>query len=138
DATNWWLVDLRGNVGTFSPVTISPTSATFTSGVWNGNITVTQAATGMHLHADDGSGRTGDSSNFDVIQRAVTLGLPSDVQESDGSVSGTVSVSVASSSDLVINLSSSDSARLGVPATVTIPAGQTQVSLPLSVIDNTL
>src|SRR5205814_9402944 len=67
DTGQYWLVDLRGNVGTFAPVTISPTSATFTNGVWTGNINVSQGAAGMHLHAADASSHVGDSNNFDVI-----------------------------------------------------------------------
>ena len=67
DTGQWWLIDLRGNVGTSSSVPITPTTATFTNGVWSGNVTVTQAATAMHLHADDGLGQTGDSASFNVI-----------------------------------------------------------------------
>ena len=39
---------------------------------------------------------------------------------------------------MVVSLTSGDPARISVPATVTIPAGQTSVPLPLSIIDDSL
>ena len=48
-------------------VTITPTvSGSFTGGVWTGNVTVNQAATGVYLRADDGSGHAGNSNTFNV------------------------------------------------------------------------
>ncbi|MEM8912141.1 MAG: putative Ig domain-containing protein, partial [Planctomycetota bacterium] len=41
-------------------------------------------------------------------------------------------------SDLVVSLNSGDSQSLSLPATVTIPAGQTSVVMPIDVIDNEL
>ncbi|HSV12730.1 MAG TPA: FG-GAP-like repeat-containing protein [Tepidisphaeraceae bacterium] len=137
-STGEYLVDLRANVGTFTNVPITPTSATFTSGVWTGNINVSQAATGMHLHVVDAASHIGDSGNFDVIQRTLTLSLPSDVREDDGTVNGLLSVSPTPNADLVISLASSDPSRLSVPATITIPAGQTSVPLPLTILDDNL
>jgi methionine-rich copper-binding protein CopC len=61
-----WLVDLQVNVGSLTTDPITPTTATFASGVWTGNVTVTQAAMGLHLHADDGAGHTSDSNSFNV------------------------------------------------------------------------
>ncbi len=50
-----------------TPVSITPAvTGSFVSGVWTGNITVTGAATGMLLRADDGSGHKGDSNTFNV------------------------------------------------------------------------
>ena len=64
---SWWeMVDLRGNFGTFTSVPILPATATFTAGVWTGNVAVQQAETGLHLHVDDGAGQTGDSNTFAV------------------------------------------------------------------------
>src|SRR5206468_3922720 len=76
--------------------------------------------------------------SFDVIQRTLTLSLPSDVREDDGMVNGLLNVGPVPNADLVVTLASSDPSRLSVPATVTIPAGQTSVSVPLTILDNNL
>ena len=136
--SGYFAVDLRANVGTFTTIPITPTTATFVNGVWTGNVNVSQAASAMHLHAVDGSAHIGDSGDFDVIQRALTLSVPSDVLESDGVVNGLLNISPASATDLTVNLTSSDPSRLSVPATIIVPAGQTSVLVPLTPIDNAL
>ncbi len=50
---------------------------------------------------------------------------------------GTVSVSAAVASNLVITLTSSNTAEATVPATVTIPAGQTSVTFAVTAVDDT-
>ncbi|MDP3850418.1 MAG: cadherin-like beta sandwich domain-containing protein [Luteolibacter sp.] len=66
DSVRWWFVDMRYTIG--SPVTLSPaTTGAFTSGVWAGNLTVSQAGAGISLYANDGSGHFGQSNIFDVL-----------------------------------------------------------------------
>jgi hypothetical protein len=49
------------------PIAITPTvSGSFVNGVWAGNVTVLETATGMLLRTDDGSGHKGDSNTFNV------------------------------------------------------------------------
>ncbi|MCH8856460.1 MAG: tandem-95 repeat protein, partial [Proteobacteria bacterium] len=49
-------------------MTITPTATgAFSAGVWSGSLTVTQAATGMHLRADDGAAHRGESNTFDAL-----------------------------------------------------------------------
>ena len=68
---------------------------------------------------------------------AVTI--PSDVTEGGSSpTTGTISIPAALASDLIVSIVSSDPDRIAVPATVTIPAGQTSAPLPLTVIDDAL
>ncbi len=69
-----------------------------------------------------------------------TLGvtLPANVTEGDGTATGTLAIPSPVGSDMVVSLTSSDPARISVPATVTVPAGQTSVPLPLSIIDDSL
>jgi hypothetical protein len=56
-----------------SPVAIAPKNAVgFVNGLWHGDITVPQSATGLFLFADAGLGRAGNSGVFDVVQ-AVAL-----------------------------------------------------------------
>jgi hypothetical protein len=65
DTPQWWFVDLRYTSGASVPVAITPTnSGQFASGVWAGNITAQQAATGIVLRADDGAGHIGTSGLF--------------------------------------------------------------------------
>ena len=53
--------------GSGTPVPITPVvSGTFTAGVWNGTVRVTQPASGVVLRADDALGRFGLSAPFDV------------------------------------------------------------------------
>jgi Fungalysin metallopeptidase (M36)/Calx-beta domain len=66
--------------------------------------------------------------------------LPASATKGNGILhnAGQVSLATAPLSDLTIGLISSDSNKLEVPATVIIPAGSTNVSFDLSVIDNML
>jgi len=119
-----------------TPVTVSPTvSGSFTSGVWTGSVTVLQTASQMRFRADDGATHTGDSNAFDVTGN-LTLSVPSSVPEGSAPVTGTVSVSFAPAGDLTVTLTSSDVTAATVPATVTIPAGQTSATFPITIIDD--
>ncbi len=64
------------------------------------------------------------------------LALPAQVTEGAGLVNGTVSVPVAPVAPLVLSLASKSPAKISVPATVTIPAGQTSTAVPLTVLDD--
>jgi hypothetical protein len=62
------LVDLRYSVTFSNSITVSPTSSgVFAGGVWNGNITVSQAGTNIVLKADDGAGHVAFSTPFSLI-----------------------------------------------------------------------
>ena len=50
-----------------TPVPINPTTATFTNGVWTGEVTVLQEAENMFLHMDDFAGHVRDSNTFNVL-----------------------------------------------------------------------
>ncbi|MGB2823503.1 MAG: hypothetical protein WBF17_21165, partial [Phycisphaerae bacterium] len=65
------------------PVNITPTSVTLIDGVWQGNVTVSEAAVDMYLEADDGSGHVCTSNTFTVetssrAPRSVALASGSD------------------------------------------------------------
>lgn len=52
----------------FDPVSITPTNITgFVNGVWSGNISVSNAVTGLTLSADDGAGHMGFGNLLDVL-----------------------------------------------------------------------
>jgi subtilisin family serine protease/glutamine cyclotransferase len=68
----------------------------------------------------------------------LTLSLPSIAAEGDGTVTGTIGIFKSLASDLVVNMSSSDTGRVTAPATVTIPAGATSAPFTLAIVDNSL
>jgi Immunoglobulin domain len=84
DATNGLLAGFTGSVVLTSTagVSVNPSvSGDFVQGEWTGSVTVSQAATGAVLVADDGSGHLGYANPINVI------GLPSlSVERSGGSM----------------------------------------------------
>lgn len=66
----------------------------------------------------------------------VAVTLPMTVSENGGPVSGTITLDAASGADTVVSLVSSSPIGLSVPASVTIPAGQTTASFTASPLDN--
>ncbi|MES2736718.1 MAG: M36 family metallopeptidase [Verrucomicrobiota bacterium] len=58
--------------------------------------------------------------------------------EGDGALTLTATVNTLHATDVVLQLTSSDGSELAVPATVTIPAGQSQVAVPVTVLDDDL
>ena len=55
---------------------VSPTTVTFTNGVWTGDVAVLEAAANAYLHVDDGSGHFADSNLFDVLPRSAAPDSP--------------------------------------------------------------
>jgi hypothetical protein len=70
----------------------------------------------------------------------LSISLPTTATEGDGTLSGRghIAVTHAPLVDLVVNLVSSNPSKVTVPATVTIPAGQTNGDFDITIIDNTL
>ena len=70
--------------------------------------------------------------------RTIAVIAPSDVWEGQGVLhnAGTVRLGEALPSALTVPLSTSDSGHLGVPFSVTIPAGQTSQNFDLSIVDD--
>ena len=67
-------MDLRYSVAFSNSIPVSPTSSgAFVNGVWNGNITVSQAATNVVLKADDGAGHVALSTPFNLITSLLLL-----------------------------------------------------------------
>ena len=63
---------------------------------------------------------------------ALTLQLPSGVLEGGPALTGTVILPAAAAEDTIIALSSTAPAKLAVPASVTVPAGQTSATFTLT------
>jgi hypothetical protein len=68
------------------------------------------------------------------------LNIPAAATEGDGTLAGQGSVSVnpVQLSDSVVNLTSSNTNKVTVPASVIIPAGQTNTVFDLTIVDNSL
>ena len=98
------------------------------------------------LDGSQTSGITASSIGFDsaaatvVVQdnetASLSLTVPSSVSEGAGSIQGTVTMSAPPATAVAISLSCSSPSTLQVPATVTIPAGQTSAVFTVAVIDD--
>ncbi|HUT69838.1 MAG TPA: Calx-beta domain-containing protein [Desulfatiglandales bacterium] len=66
------------------------------------------------------------------------VAVPETAMEGDGDLAtaGTVWISTTLAWDLVVDLSSDDTSEVTVPATVTIPAGQSSVTFDVTIIDD--
>ena len=106
------------------------------SGVLSGSATQTGTFTGT-ITATNAAGST--SQTFTItVQANLILGLtmPANVNEDDPDGTGSVTINATSSSDTTITLTSSNTGAITVPATVVVPAGQTNVTFPYTIIDN--
>lgn len=74
----------------------------------------------------------------DDEQGALTLTLPNQLTEGAGDIlnQATLSLGSTAAADITVQLQSNDVTELKVPETVTIPLGQSQVSIPLNVPDD--
>jgi hypothetical protein len=67
---------------------------------------------------------------------ALTVNVPDAATEGSAPVTGAVTASPAPSADLVVTLNSDDTTEATVPASVTILAGQTSATFPVTVVDD--
>ncbi|MBN9688720.1 MAG: DUF11 domain-containing protein [Verrucomicrobia bacterium] len=108
----------------------------FNDGRWAGTVEPEPAGTNLLFLADDRQGRVGWSGLVDLAPSPViALELPAELNEGERATA-TLRLPSAVATNLVIQLESSWPARLPLPATVVFPAGATQVSLPLSVLED--
>jgi Pro-kumamolisin, activation domain/PQQ-like domain/Putative Ig domain len=107
-----------------------------TNGTLSGAPTETGLFTGT-ITALNSTSSTSQSFTLSVqAGPALMVVLPGTVNESDPNGQGAVLMNTTSSSAVTVQLTSSDTGALTVPASVVIPAGQTSVALPYTIIDN--
>src|SRR5260221_1525254 len=73
---------------------------------------------------------------YDKETATLTLSRPASATEGIGSVQGTVMCSATPAGSFAVSLSSSDTNRFQVPASVILPAGQNSVPFTATVIDD--
>jgi uncharacterized repeat protein (TIGR01451 family) len=95
--------------------------------------------------SDNPEGSDGDSSGDglpaspeQVVPSQSVVEMPSPVLEGTGPHTGYVVLSSATPSDLTLNLTASPAGQLVLPASVTVPAGQSSVSFQFSVADDAI
>ena len=75
----------------------------------------------------------------DDFQAALTLDISENsVSENEGTVTATITRNTSTDIPLEVSLVSSDNSELVTPQTVTIPVGETSVTVTLTVVDDTL
>jgi len=87
------------------------------------------------------SGWTSGQATVTVNDDDATLILltgPASASEGDGPQSYTATVNTVQATDLVLNLSSSNTAELTVPTTVTIPTGQLSANFSATIVNDTV
>ncbi|OYW76159.1 MAG: hypothetical protein B7Z37_09995 [Verrucomicrobia bacterium 12-59-8] len=122
------------------PALISPVvTGAFANGVWTGDVRLGTAGT-IAVTATAGS-VTGTSNAVTTTSTGtLTLTLPASLTEGQGTLtgSGTVSVSSPPAAPLTISLESLDTSEIALPASVTLPAGQSSVTFDVTVVDDAL
>lgn len=112
----------------------------FVNGVWRGEVTLTGLQKEQRLIAVDGAA-AGWSPYFDVpALGTTTLAAQAPLVEGQGLVSGAIKlqVSAMSPTDTVFTFASSDSRVLAVPSPLLLPAGQTDLAVPVTLPDDQL
>ncbi len=77
-----------------------------------------------------------DFSAYPICLAPLTVRAPRNVTESTGTVTASVSRPFPDVSPLLVNLGVSDPPEISVPAEVVIPAGETNASFQITIIDN--
>ncbi len=135
-------VNLTVMRGTTNFATVTPaTAGSFVSGVWSGTISISTAISNVVLRADDGQQRVGTSNPFDVLaQTALVLTLPAGANENAGVLTGQGKISLprATGGTVTVNLSSSDTTEVTVPASVTVAAGQSNATFDITVVNDAI
>jgi hypothetical protein len=140
DGNTWYEVQpLRGTASnnTYQLFTVSLDNAIAAAGLsYNSSFKI------RFNHYDNSPWVSGDGFAFDNVevtaQPGVSLTLNTPMTLAEGStVSGTVTLSAARGTDTVVTLARNHSARLTVPANVTIPAGSTSASFDLTAVEDT-
>ena len=93
----------------------------------------------MTASTENWTSGSGQPSTLSTMISWMTVTLPASGWEGQTLAgAGTIQLGGTLASDPVVSLASSDATQLGVPATVTIPAGQTSATFNVTLLDNGL
>lgn len=119
---------------------VSPETVTFSSGVWSGDIAVQSAGANLMMQATHATrpAVVAESNGFAVTSGgSLTLSVAASGVEG-ASLPATVTANPAPVTPQVITLTSSDLTEATVPASVTIPGGQSTASFTVSLVDDAI
>ena len=122
-------------------VPVSPATIQFSNGLWQGWVTIQAGASNIWLHADDGAGISGDSAPlFVAAGPPLALHLPPGGSEATAGPLGlgTVSIPQPVATNLIITLTAVPAGEIALPPTVTLAAGESSVSIPVTNLDDAL
>lgn len=115
---------------------------TFVSGLWSGAVSVPFTSNSMRLRAT-GTGFSGLSESFAVSvapqpanTAAFTLAAPSFLHEGGTPQPVVLTLPTAAATDLLFTLTTSAPGKISLPASVTVPAGQTGTTFEISPLDD--
>ncbi len=114
-------------------------SATFTIGTINNEIVEGTQTAQLTASASNLASGTDTLTINDINVPTLTLSLSSgsiDENATNPAGTGTVTRNTSDAGPLTVSLASNSTNKLQIPATVTIPAGQTSVTFPLTVVND--
>jgi hypothetical protein len=126
-------------LGTTSAIAVTPaTTGSFVNGVWTGNVSLPVQAS-LQLQAAN-AGLGGLSNSFTLIPPppTITLTAPTSISESASDALATITFNTLQPVPYVINLVSSDTTAVQVPASITVPANTLSRPIALAIINDAL
>jgi hypothetical protein len=129
--------------GTTQITAVTPASTGgFTIGAWTGSISTRLGGSSVFFAADDPATGISGYSNAITFSSSGALALTflGTLTEGNGTVAngGTLTLPAAPGSAVTVSLNNANTAQMTLPATVTVPAGQTSVSIPVTIINDSI
>jgi subtilisin family serine protease len=115
-------------------------SATFAFTLHNDNIVDGTRAVQVTASVTNWTSGVTTVNVLDNEARTLTVSIPYDAVEGQGVLvaQGQVSLAGMASTSVTVNLANTEAGQLTVPASVTIPAGQSSASFDLAILENTI
>lgn len=148
DAFDVTVSGFNGSVSITAPVADNPGTGfvspmvlgNFNQGVWTGEVAVNQAWPGITLRVDDGDEHVGLSAPFNTFPTwPLTLTLLAATNETAGLITnaGTLTTLYTNDTDITLSVTSGNTNLLLAGAAI-LPAGQTNATFNLTVLDDSL
>jgi uncharacterized repeat protein (TIGR01451 family) len=139
NTTSWWDDFKVFNDNITNTFSVTPSNfVSFVNGLKTNVIRISGVGTNTWLFADDGLEHVGRSGSFDLLPMPLSLITPASVTEGSPPVAAQVRIPVGFPQPITVVLTSTVPSELTVPSDVVIPAGQTNASFNLTIIDDTI